>query len=340
MKMIHIALLNSTSFPEIDQIIAEIIKLGKYNFFNRIRGYYLVGSYAVGEALPTSDIDIVIVFKDKQTLEEKQKFASYKQECQQQCSLAVDLIPVDEAQLFSVGGVKFQTASLLMYGEDIRDSVPLKGVADHIRDSMFAQYRLFAQVRGNPSRLTFPLDYPVPVGEFYGYDRRLMHLRDGTSQRGIKDLVINVLSPAEALILHKAGKYIGTGSWKRNCAKQYRIWINDEWTELVEQIYEYGCRRWAYLIPETTTDRQLLRHLCKQALGFENHFLERYRLYLLEKLPRSQPFEQLQYVKQLGQLIYSGDGEIVTVLKEVAQNGNPELQQAVIQTLDVWQKSE
>jgi predicted nucleotidyltransferase len=340
MKMTDIVLLNSTNFPEIDQIIYGIIKLGEYHFFSRIRGYYLVGSYAVGEAVATSDIDIVIVFKDKQTLEEKQKFAFYKQEFQQQCPLALDLIPVDEAQLFSVGGVKFQTASLLIYGEDIRDSVPVKRVADHIRDSMFGQYRLFAKLRDNPPQLTFPLSYPDPVGEFYGYDRRLMHLRDGTSHKGIKDLVINVLSPAEALILHKAGKYIGGGSWKRNSATQYRIWIHDEWTELVEQIYEYGCRRWAYLIPEATDDRQLLRYLCKQALGFENHFLECYRLYLLEKLPRSQPFEQLQYVKQLGQLIYPGDGKIITVLEEVAQNGNPELQQAVFQTLDVWQKSQ
>ncbi|MBW4561375.1 MAG: nucleotidyltransferase domain-containing protein [Mojavia pulchra JT2-VF2] len=338
--MTNIALLNSTNFPKIDQIISEIIKLGDYHFFKRIRGYYLVGSYAVGEAVATSDIDIVIVFKDKQTPEEKQRFTSYKQECQQQCPFALDLIPVDEAQLLSVGGVKFQTASLLMYGEDIRDSVPLKAVAGHIRDSMFGQYRLFAQLRGNPPQLTFPLGYPDPVGEFYGYDRRLMHLRDGASQKGIKDLVINVLSPADALILHKTGKYIGTGSWKRNCATQYRIWINDQWTELVEQIYEYCCRRWAYLIPKATGDRQLLHHLCKQALGFENHFLECYRSYLLEKLPQSQPFEQLQYVKQLGQLIYPGDRKLVTVLQELAQNGNPELQQAAVQTLELWQKSE
>lgn len=73
-----------------------------------------MGSYAVGEAVTSSDIDIVMMFQHQQTPEEKQRFTTYKQECQQPCPLALDLIPVDEVKLFSVGGVKFQTASLLM----------------------------------------------------------------------------------------------------------------------------------------------------------------------------------------------------------------------------------
>lgn len=337
--MTNIALLDSTDIPNIDQIISEIISLGEYHFCGRIRGYYVVGSYAVDEAVETSDLDMVIVFKEQQTLFEKERFASFKLECQQQCPLAVDLIPLDEAQLFSVGGVRFQTASKLMYGEDIRSRVPNKPVEEHIRDLMFGQYRLFARLRGNPPSLTFPLDYPSAVGEFYGYDRRLMYLYDGTSRIGIKDLVINILCPAEALILYKAGKYFGNGSWKRACATYYRIWINDEWTFLVESVYEYCCRQWAYLVPETVDSRQLLRRLCQQALGFENHFLQCYKQFVLQQLPHSEPFIQLHYVKQLQQLIYPDDDEIVAVLRELRHSANPELHQALTQTLHCYGES-
>ncbi|MDZ8186436.1 MAG: nucleotidyltransferase domain-containing protein [Nostoc sp. ChiSLP02] len=334
--MTNIALVDSSDIPDIDQIICEIINLGESFFCGRVRGYYLVGSYAVGEAVETSDLDIVVVFKEQQTLLEKQRFASFKQECERYSALAVDLIPLDEAHLFSVGGVRFQTASKLIYGEDIRFAVPKKPVEDHIRDSMFGQYRLFARLRGNPPCLTFPLDYPSPVGEFYGYDGRMMYLRDRTTQIGIKDLVINVLSPAEALILLKTGNYFGSGSWKRVCAEFYRIWINDEWTFLVESVYEYCCKQWAYLVPESSDSRELLRSLCQQALGFENHFLQCYKQYVIQQLPYEKPFVQLHYVKQLGQLIYPNDDEIIAVLKQLRHSANSELQQALTQTLHCY----
>jgi hypothetical protein len=331
--MVAINLLNSTGVFEVDRIIGEVIRLGEYHFPGRIRGYYLVGSYAVGEAVATSDIDIVVVFKDSLTPEEKQGLASFKEECYQLYPLGIDITPVGEVQLLSTGGVRFQTASLLMYGEDLRAAVPKKPVEEHIRDSMYAQYRLFARVRGNPPRLTFPLDYPNPAGEFYGYDCRQMRLPDGTSHAGIKDLVLNVLCPAEALILLKAGKYVVNGNWKSECVTQYRIWINDEWAELVEAIAFYGRQQWAYLVPASTPDRQLLRHLCQRALGFENHFLTRYKEYLLSVLPQEEPFIQLHYVKQLSQLIYPDNDAIASVLRKVEKNATTELQQAVTQTL-------
>ncbi len=330
--MADITLCASTHIPMIDRILREIIEVVERHLPGRIRGYYLVGSYAVGEAVATSDIDMLVVFKNSLDSEEKQRFAPIVEECKPLSPVAVDLTPVGEAQLFRVGGVRFQTASLLMYGEDIRAAVPKKPIEAHIRDSMYAQYRLLARVRGNPPILTFPLDYPDPTGEFYGYDCRQMCLLDGTSHAGIKDLVLNVLCPAEALILLKAGNYVVGGNWKSECVTQYRIWINDEWTELVQAMNEFCRKQWAYLVPAAAADRQYLRRLCEQALGFENHFLARYKEYLLNVLPQEEPFIQLHYVKQLGQLIYPDDA-IAATLKALGKSDNAELQQAVAETL-------
>jgi predicted nucleotidyltransferase len=326
-----LTLINTTGIPHIDRILREIISWVECRLRDRIRGYYLVGSYAVGEAVITSDLDMVVVFKGSLDPEEKQQFTPIKDECQQFSSLAIDLTPMGEADLFRVGGVRFQTASLLMYGEDIRAAVPQKPVEDHIRDGMHFQYRLFARVRGNPEVLAFPLDYPDPEGEFYGYDWRQIRTADGTSHAGIKDLALNVLCPAEALTLLKARRYVGTGR-KSDISTQYRLWINDEWTTLVEAIDEYCRKRWAYLVPEASDQRQQLRALCERALGFENHFLAQYKEYLLAQLPQAEPFVQLHYVKRLGQLVYP-DRAVVTTLQALENSSNAEIRLAIAETL-------
>ncbi|WP_180976688.1 hypothetical protein [Fischerella thermalis] len=44
--------------------------------------------------------------------------------------------------------------------------------------------------------------------------------------------------------------------------------------------------------------RQLLRGLCEQALGFDNHFLGQYKEYVFTQLPQEKPFavaETLQH---------------------------------------------
>lgn len=62
--MTGISLLHSTNHQKVDQILQGIISLYEMVFPGRIRGYYLVGSYADGSATPTSDIDLQIWFKE------------------------------------------------------------------------------------------------------------------------------------------------------------------------------------------------------------------------------------------------------------------------------------
>ena len=58
-----ISLFNSTGNQQVDDILRGVIGISEIVFPNRIRGYYLTGSYANSYALPTSDIDMTIVFK-------------------------------------------------------------------------------------------------------------------------------------------------------------------------------------------------------------------------------------------------------------------------------------
>lgn len=327
--MASIDLLNSTGVTDVDSIVRGSIGLLERSFPGRIRGYYLVGSYAVGCPVWTSDIDMSVVFKGRLAPEEKGRFADVIDEYKLSSPYGLDITPDGEERLFRVGTSKFQTASLLMYGEDIRAVVPLKPMDSYILDEMHFPYHLFKRVRGNPTVLTFPLDYPDPEGEFYGYDRRWMRAPDGSSHDVTKELVLSTVCAATALIALKAGQYV---RHKSECAQQYRRWINDEWTAVVEAIYEQCRNQWAYLVPSAPTDRQHLRCLCERGLAFENHFLALYKEYLLAELRHTEEFRQLYAVKRLGQIIYR-DQAVVAALHEVGKNGNAESQQAVAQTL-------
>ena len=63
--MQNIPLLNSTGNQRVDNILRGVIGIFETVFPDRIRGYYLVGSYADGTAISTSDIDMKILFKNR-----------------------------------------------------------------------------------------------------------------------------------------------------------------------------------------------------------------------------------------------------------------------------------
>src|SRR5262245_21677944 len=127
--MQSIALLSTTGFEQIDQSMCRMIERMELHFPGRVRGYYLVGSLAYGEAIPNSDIDMIVMFKGSPSDGERQQFEQAREECRQLSARPVDLTIGSEASFMRVGGVWFQTASRLLYGEDIRAAVPRKPVA-------------------------------------------------------------------------------------------------------------------------------------------------------------------------------------------------------------------
>ena len=253
-------LLNSTGVPKVDSLVCEIIDLLESNFPSRIRGYYMMGSYADNSAIATSDLDMLVVFKSSLNPDEAQRFSDRLAQCQLTTSIPLDIDAANEEDLLDYGVVNFRRASLLMYGEDIRPLVTQEQPIDSfIRGMMHNQYGSIAGGRGNPEVLTIPLDYPDPAGEFYGYDSRPIVACDGTTQNGTKNLVLLVLWLTTALLAFTTGEYIVT---KRQCVTLYRRLINDEWTELIETVYEQCRNRWNYFVPSDPVERQQLRALC------------------------------------------------------------------------------
>jgi predicted nucleotidyltransferase len=332
------SLIQATGLAPIDAILSHVAQQVKLELGDRLSGCYLVGSYAVGEAVATSDLDFLVICRGNASSSEKQKISEIQVECQCFSSLEIELKLLSETQLLSVGSVRFQMDSLLLAGEDIRAIVPQKPVSEHIRDSLYAQFHLFARVRPHLQRLIVPLTYPDSEGQFYGYDRRQLKTADGTIHPGIKDLALIVYGAAYSLTLLEANRYAGTGR-KSEIALHYREQIGDQWTPLIEAIDQQCRKQWAYLIPTSPGQQQQLRILCEQALRFENHFLNEYKAYLLTHIPKADSSVQLKYVQQLERLIYC-DRNILDILKLLQQSSNSELREAATRALQSYQNQQ
>jgi predicted nucleotidyltransferase len=327
--MADTTLLATTGVAAVDQILREIVGLLERRFAGRVRGYYLVGSYAVGRAIWTSDIDMLVLFKGRLEPAEAQQFGRLIDEYRSTCRYPLDINPDGEERLRRVGVSRLHVASLLLYGEDVRADLPAKPIDAYVRDEMHLPYVLSARVRGRPEGLAVPLGFPDPQGEFYGYDRRRLRVADGTVRACTKELVLIVACAAAALVAREARAYVGH---KSELADQYRRVIGDEWTATIADIYRYCRDDWAYLIPGDAGDRRRLRRLCERGLAFENYFFARYEDFLLRELRGTEPAGQLLAARRLGQVIYPGGG-VPAALRQIAATGPAEARDAAAEAL-------
>lgn len=324
--MQNIPLLNSTGNQRVDNILRGVIGIFETIFPNRIRGYYLVGSYADGTAVSTSDIDMKILFKNRfrDNIERKnsQQICDY---CFGLISpIAGDVTARDEETAFSSSTLRLRikAGSLLLYGEDIRDKISLPPLGQNLRDVMFRAcvFCFTDRLRPNLKARVYPLGYPDPSDEFYGY-----------TYKGGTTVFVSLLSAiATAIVSSKAKKYVLT---KNDSLKLYKKYINDEWTTLLEVAFEKIRRQWEYQIPKNKDERRQLREICGQTLAFENHFLIIYKDFLLTELRDSEDKNKLLAVKRLGEIIYLGE-EILGVLKALESCANRETREVVNNTIN------
>ena len=324
--MENISLLNSTDNQRVDNILRGVIGIFETIFSDRIRGYYLVGSYADGTAVSTSDIDMKILFKNRfRDNTERKKSQQICEYCFGLISpIAGDVTARDEETAFSSSTLqlRIKAGSLLIYGEDIRNQISLPPLDQHIRDVMFRAY-VFCftdRLRPNLKARVYPLDYPDPADEFYGY----------TYKNGTTVFASVVGAGATAIVASRARKYVFT---KNDSLKLYKKYINDEWTTLLEAVFGTIRKQWEYQIPESKAERQQLRAICRQALAFENHFLIIYRDFLLTELCDAEDKNKLLAVKRLGEIIYP-DGEILDALKALENCADREMREVVNNTIN------
>jgi len=282
-----IELLASTGDARADDVLRGTAGVFVLLFPGRVRAIYVEGSHADATGLATSDLDLAIIFKGRFADEDEAARARQARDCCAALSaIEYDALVVDEAaltgEMWPARGAwpALKLASLLVWGEDVRDRMALD-LAAWTRDRMHSSYWRLGGLFGRPGVVRAPLDYPDPAGEFFGYDARTMRLPDGREAPTTRDLIRATGWAATALLAYRAGQFVAR---KSDCARTYRERIGGEWAPLLEEIYA-SCRgRWQYRLPEGQEARAHLRDLCARTLGFERHFLAIYKEYLLAEL--------------------------------------------------------
>lgn len=298
------------------------------SFPDRIRGYYLFGSRADGSAVESSDLDCFIIFKGAFRVGEAEYARQISRQCTLPGSVSTDLLFFSEEDLLRDGHFRVSHASILVGGEDIRPRMPSVTFDAYLRTYVQAPYAYIATVLRRADRITYPLDYPNPVGEFYGYDRDLLPPGDQPI-RNTKALVSTVCWAATLLIGLHAGLTVPTKSDSR---RFYRTHVGDEWTPLIEAIYDHGKHHWSYLIPDDANDRSALRNLCRQTLAFENHYLSHYRDYLLREARSSDIHAKALAIARLGQVLYP-DRETLATVREATTDAAEQVRRTASATL-------
>ena len=315
--MPHIALDQSTGNVNIDQALAGLVGLFETIFPERIYGYFLEGSYADQTALKSSDIDLVILFKeDFLNPDERPRAERIATHIDQfsKVNFDLDFLALNEIK----DGVPptLKLGSQRLYGEPLPADFPLISVEDWGRERMHAAYWLINRVFGRPDQVTPPLHYPDPTDRFYGYANRTVRLPDGEQARSTRNLIRVVGWCGTALVAHLGGEIVPR---KKLCHLYHRQVINDQWSPFLENVYTKCRTDWHYLIPTPEQERNELAEICRTALAFENYFLTVYKGFLLSELASGNE-SAIQKAISIQNELPLQDSDIVSLVKSGAKS--------------------
>lgn len=330
------ALRYATGDRRINQILRGVVGVFEAAFPGRVRAYYLLGSHGNGSAVPTSDLDMGILFAGSYRDDAEEGCAvRLCQDCEAISGMLLELWVMSEERLARPDrlgtALQLRLGSQFLHGEDVRDCLAVRADERYVRWAMQVPVHGLFGERGQPATLAYPLDYPDPAGEFYGYDRLALAGAGGADRPGTKLLVAIVGRIAAALVALETGRYVGS---KAESVALYHAHVADGWADLVEQSYTICRNRWDYLVPTDPADRALLRDLCRRALAFENHFLLAYKGYLIESLRGPDRAQRLSALEALRRVVYPTP-DVTLAVRAVAPDDDDALARAAEETLQV-----
>jgi predicted nucleotidyltransferase len=314
-------LLDGSGDRRVDAVLREVIGNLEAALPARVRSYYLFGSHADESRVATSDIDLCLVSRGAFTAAETDQWRRIVRAGAPPGGPGLDVIALVDEDLLRDGHFRIEANSRLLYGDDLRGRIPRQSFDRYLGRYVHAPWDYIVQVLHASTfraagSLVYPLDYPDPNGEFYGYDRSQLAHRDELAQN-IQALVNTACWIATMIVAFEAGRTVAT---KAASIRLYREVIADEWTPWLEALYEHGNRRLGYLVPAAPADRRLLRDLCAPMPAFENRYLRFYRDILLARC-REGGAGAAEAAGRLGEIVYPDD-ETAATLRALAVGGD------------------
>jgi hypothetical protein len=210
--MNDIVLQTLTSDPLVNTFLRTIVSTFEREFPNRVRGYYLIGSYVEDTVVPLSDIDMFVLFEDDFKSAEEEMLA--KQTCQYCAKLSpvrLDIGAFPESKLSDLHPVPrtgLKLGSSLLYGADIRTEIVLPPLAEYC-PALIEGTKYFIQLLRNGVPLTIPVDYPNKNAPYYGYTKKnINEWYPSTTRFGTKELVATATRIASTIVAHEEHLYV------------------------------------------------------------------------------------------------------------------------------------
>lgn len=248
-------------------------------FSRGLRAIYLTGSRARGDSIPSSDVDLSLVFAGSFSRSEVRALADRARSICSEAGIVTDVEVIDDQRL-KYGITPKTKQNMLLFGEDILDGCPLMS-ADRL-SLVFARHamRFIRIVRGRPEKLRYPLGYPVPASELRGYEVHGIRTAEGRYLPGLNNL-LNLVSSIGTFRLAVSAAFFGPD--KGTTARTYRAMLpNDPWGPLVEEVYSLCRVRCSGKLPATAADLEALIRCIDRIPEFENSFV----VQMLQEMPR------------------------------------------------------
>ena len=261
----------STGDARADETLRALVTACEAAFSGRVRSYLLSGSYAEGDAIPESDLDLGVLFRGAVTDDERQRLYMLARAIEGPGAIRLDVLALDERQYLRNATADAPEA-ITVYGDDVRGELTLEPLARARARYLSAATYYIWQMRGLRPGLVWPLDYPDPDGEFFGYERYGYFNGDGAEEMytpGARTMLNCATMIATARLTH-AGQRVPS---KRRCVEWYAGLAPGESAAWLAALYAACKGRWRYRVPSDPAERVELRALCAPMLAFENDFL-------------------------------------------------------------------
>lgn len=260
---------------------------------------YVAGSYANGYAVPTSDVDLYVIFERSLTESEWEALNDIAKILEEQ-EPQIDLIVYELERLKDLGVVEMSRYFLHVWGRAIHQQIPNPPFNDYLYRSMHRAYVRMSETRKEKPFL-WPLSYPNENEEYKGYAWRKIVV-DGKEQPSLKEIVVLTGWMATGLCAWLGKKYVPT---KNHCCEIFSEVVGGEEARILREVTDFCRDQLHYQVPTTEVDRERLLGLLPGVLKIENLFLAAYRDFLIAHLKDPDPVRVETSKVRLGEIILS-----------------------------------
>jgi predicted nucleotidyltransferase len=269
-----------------DQVVESVVKTMCTNFGGRILSIYAGGSYSRGQIGRTSDIDMTIVFVERVSDAEYDRFMALRDALQRLSPFRLDIWPESERKLKSRPASAAVRSARCVYGEAFLHTVPAAAIDPFAMSFIHKAMHYMAVLRGRPSPYRAPVNAPDADDPFYGYTRYGEPDGPDAFKEGTRIIISMATCCATALLATDARLEVGSKQESLDCYAQS---IGGQWAGYIAQLHDTLNLRLGYRVPTDAAEHASVRALLARLPAFENDTLARFKPVILRHLRGDDP---------------------------------------------------